>query len=71
MVRDMVREAWRVSAVLSADGQTQAPPEVAERFQGRLFTLHELELRGIRIAGRDVWYYALGRDWRLRLEPAV
>jgi len=67
----MLREVWRVSAVLSADGATRAPPEVAERFQGRLFTLHDLELRGIRIAGRQAWYYALGRDWRLILEPAL
>jgi len=67
----MVREWWRVSAVLSPDGTTPAPPEVADRFQGRLYTLNELEARGIRITGKDAWYFTLGRDWRLTLEPAV
>ena len=56
---------------VSADGTTPAPPEVADRFQGRLYTLDELEVRGIRITGKDAWYFTLGLDWRLTLEPAV
>jgi hypothetical protein len=32
--------------------------------------LNELEQRGVRITGRDVWYLAGGRDWQLTLEPA-
>ena len=67
----MLRELYRVSAVLASDGLTPAPPEVADRFQGRLFTLAELEARGIRITGKDAWYFTLGCDWRLTLEPAV
>jgi hypothetical protein len=67
----MLRESWRVSAVFSTDGITPAPPEVADRFQGRLYTLAELESRGIRITGKDAWYFTLGRDWRLTLEPAL
>jgi hypothetical protein len=67
----MLRELYLVAAIHSGDGQEPAPPEVAERFEGRAFTLHELEARGIRIAGREVWYFTLGRDWRLTLEPAV
>ena len=67
----MLRESWRVSAVFSPDGTTPAPPEVADRFQGRLFTLAELESRAVRITGKDAWYFTLGRDWRLTLEPAL
>jgi hypothetical protein len=66
----MVREYVRVASVVGLDG-SPAPPEISERFQGRLFTKHELEERGVRIAGRDVWYLANGQDWRLTLEPAV
>jgi hypothetical protein len=64
-------EAFRVVEVRSGDGSDLAPPEIAERFEGRLFTLHQLEQRGVRIAGRQVWYLAAGRDWQLKLEPAV
>lgn len=64
-------EAYHVVEVLSADGTQAAPPEIQERFAGRLFSLHELEQRGVRIAGRHVWYLAAGRDWQLKLEPAV
>jgi hypothetical protein len=71
MVEHVLSEPYRVAAVLAADGETLAPPEIAQRFQGRLFTLLELEARGIRIAGRDAWYMSLGRDWRLTLEPAL
>ena len=46
-------------------------PEIRERFEGRLFTLHELEQRGVRIAGANVWYLSSGQDWRLKLEPVV
>ncbi len=66
----MVREYVRVASVVGLDGRP-APPEISERFQGRLFTKHELEERGVRIAGREVWYLANGQDWRLTLEPAV
>jgi hypothetical protein len=60
-------DAYRVAEVRSADG-APAPPEIAERFQGRLWTLSQLEARGVRIAGRSAWYLALGRDWQLELE---
>jgi hypothetical protein len=64
-------EAYRVVEVRSADGSDLAPPEIAERFQGRLFTLHDLEHRGVRITSRRGWYLAAGQDWQLKLEPAV
>jgi hypothetical protein len=63
-------EAYRVVEVRSTDGEL-APPEIAERFEGRLFTLHELEQRGVRITGRFAWYLFSGQDWQLKLEPAV
>jgi hypothetical protein len=62
-------EPYRVVAVLADDG-SPAPPEIAERFQGRLYTLRQLEERGVRITGASVWYLAGGRDWQLTLEPA-
>jgi hypothetical protein len=65
-----IRELYRVTAVLAVDA-TPAPPEITERFDGRLFTLHQLEERGVRIAGRAAWLLAAGRDWQLQLEPAV
>jgi hypothetical protein len=64
-------EAYRVVQILSADGSEPAPPEIAERFDGRLWTLPQLEQRAVRIAGREAWYLAAGRDWQLKLEPAV
>ncbi len=67
----MLREEYRVALVLAADGVSPAPPEVADLFAGRLFTLHDLESRGVRIAGREAWYYSLGSDWRLTLERAI
>ena len=63
-------EAYRVVEIRSTDGQP-APPEIAARFQGRLFTLRQLEERGVRIAGRSAWYLAAGQDWQLKLEPAA
>jgi hypothetical protein len=63
-------EAYRVVDVRSPTGDP-APPEVAERFEGRLYTLHQLEQRGIRIQGRTAWYLFSGQDWQLKLEPAV
>jgi hypothetical protein len=63
--------AYRVVEVRSANGAAFAPPEISERFEGRLFTLHELEQRGVRIAGRNIWYLASGQDWQLKLEPVV
>ena len=64
-------EAYRVLEVRSADGAALAPPEVSQRFEGRLFTLNELEQRGVRITGAGAWYLALGQDWQLTLEPAL
>jgi hypothetical protein len=64
-------EAYRVVEVRSADGAALAPPEVSQRFEGRLFTLNELEQRGVRITGAGAWYLALGEDWQLKLEPAL
>jgi hypothetical protein len=71
LIVDMLRSAYRVVELRSADGAETAPPEVRERFEGRLFSLHELEQRGVRIAGAHAWYAANGRGWRLELEPAV
>lgn len=64
-------EAYRVVEIRSADGGQPAPPEIAERFDGRLFTLRQLEERGVRVTGKGAWYLAAGRDWELKLEPAV
>ena len=64
-------EAYRVVTVSSADGSKLAPLEISERFEGRVFTKHELEQRGVRIAGANVWYLSSGQDWRLTLEPAL
>jgi len=64
-------DAYRVVEVRSADGSQPAPPEIAERFDGRLFTLRQLEERGVRITGKGAWYLAGGQDWQLKLEPAV
>ncbi|MBV9897285.1 MAG: hypothetical protein JO020_24235 [Chloroflexi bacterium] len=61
-------EPYRVVQVCSPDG-APAPPEIAERFQGRAWTLRQLEERGVRITGAAVWYLAAGRDWVLKLEP--
>jgi hypothetical protein len=63
-------EPYRVVEITSADGSRPAPPEIAARFQGRLFTKHQLEERGVRIAGASAWYLAAGKDWQLKLEPA-
>ena len=60
-------DAYRVVWVASPDG-TPAPPEIAERFQGRAWTKRQLEERGVRIAGAAIWYLANGQDWQLRLE---
>ena len=61
-------EAYRVAQVRNADGSALAPPEISERFAGRLYTLHDLEQRGVRITGRQAWYLFGGRDWQLTLE---
>jgi hypothetical protein len=63
-------DAYRVVEVRSVDGAL-APPEIAHRFQGRLFTKRQLEERGVRIAGAAAWYLAVGKDWQLTLEPAT
>jgi hypothetical protein len=64
-------DGYRVVEVRSANGGAVAPREISERFEGRLFTLHQLEQRGVRIAGANVWYLASGQDWQLKLEPVV
>ena len=64
----MLLEAYRVVQVAAPDG-TPAPPEIAERFQGRAWTKRQLEERGVRITGAAAWYLAAGRDWQLRIEP--
>ena len=72
MIKPMpVLGSYRVVEVRSADGAALAPQEISERFEGRDFTLHELEQRGVRIAGANVWYLSSGQDWQLKLEPAV
>jgi hypothetical protein len=63
-------EAYRVVDIVSPTGDP-APPEIAERFEGRLYTLLQLEERGVRITGRWAWYLFAGQDWQLKLEPAV
>lgn len=65
----MLRELYRVASVVGLDGQP-APPEIAGRFAGRLFTKQQLEDRGVRIAGAEAWYLANGKDWHLTLKPA-
>jgi hypothetical protein len=67
----MLVEAYRVVEVRSADGSQPAPPEIAQRFQGRSFTLRQLEERGVRITGAGVWYLASGQDWQLKIEPTL
>jgi hypothetical protein len=64
------RGQYLVSDVRGLDS-AQAPPEIRERFEGRPFSLHELEQRGVRIAGAQAWYTALAHPWRLLLEPAL
>jgi hypothetical protein len=61
-----VRETYVVAEVRSPDGE--APPEIQERFEGRAFTLAELEQRGVRIAGSQAWLLSNGRDWQLILQ---
>jgi hypothetical protein len=60
-------EAYRVVRVATPEG-VPAPPEVAERFQGRLWTLRQLEERGVRITGAAAWYLAAGQQWQLTLQ---
>jgi len=64
----MLVEHYRVVKVSSLDGDP-APPEIAERFQGRAWTLRQLEERGVRITGAGAWYLASGLDWQLKIEP--
>ncbi len=60
-----------VVADVRATDATQAPPEIRERFEGRPFTLRDLEERGVRIADGHAWYTALGDAWRLILDPPL
>jgi hypothetical protein len=65
-----VVEVKPASAAAVAEGADEAtPPEVLERFEGRTFTLEELQQRGVRIAGGQAYYTANGRDWQLQLFP--
>jgi hypothetical protein len=61
-------EAHRVVQVTSPEGMP-APPEIAQRFQGRAWSLRQLEERGVRITGAAAWYLAAGKHWQLELEP--
>ena len=65
----MLVDAYRVTEVRSPEG-APAPPEIVERFRGRLWTPRQLEERGVRITGAGAWYLAAGRDWQLKLELA-
>jgi hypothetical protein len=58
-----------VADVRGLDG-AEAPPEIRERFQGRRWSLLELEQRGVRIAGANAWYFSSGSDWQLTVVPA-
>jgi len=69
MMAGRMLEAYRVVEVRSGDGSDFAPPEIAQRFEGRLYTLRQLEERGVRITGAGAWYLAAGKDWQLKLEP--
>jgi hypothetical protein len=60
---------YRVAEVRAVDGSA-APPEIVQRFQGRLWSLSDLERRGVRIAGANAWYFSSGQDWQLTLTPA-
>ena len=71
MLEPRVAEHFVVAQVRRARDNTAAPPEITERFEGRTFTLHELEVRGVRITGRRGWYLANGTDWILNVEPAL
>jgi len=53
------------------ESRSEAPPEILERFEGRTFTMSELEQRGVRIAGGHAYYTANGTDWQLELFPKV
>jgi hypothetical protein len=68
MLEPQVAEHYVVAEVRRARDDAVAPPEIAERFQGRDFTMHELEERGVRITGRRGWYLANGTDWLLTLQ---
>jgi len=68
----LARGQYQVRDVRSASGALHdAQPEIRERFEGRSFALHELEARGVRIAGGQAWYTANGQDWQLILSPEM
>ena len=71
MLEPRVAERFVVAEVRRARDGAAAPPEITERFAGRTFTLHELEVRGVRFTGRRGWYLANGTDWILGVEPAT
>lgn len=71
MPESRVVELYVVADVRTADGGRSAPPEILERFEGRSFSLVELEQRGVRVTGAGAWYLANGQDWQLILRPAI
>jgi hypothetical protein len=71
MIDAPVVEHYVVAEVRQARDGAAAPPEITERFQGRDFTLHELEERGVRITSRRGWYLANGTDWILELDKVT
>lgn len=58
---------WR--ATLDGFAGPEAPEEVRERFEGRAFTLLELEKRGVRMAGGLGTYSTEGETWYLTVIP--
>lgn len=58
-----------VSVRRAGAAEEGAPSEVLERFEGRTFSLAELEQRGVRIAGGRALYTTGGQEWRLELFP--
>lgn len=58
-------------ATYSLSTPAAPPPEIREHFEGRSFTLLELERRGVRIAGGQAVFTANGLDWWLDLAPAL
>jgi len=71
MLETPIVERYVVAEVRRARDGSDAPPEITERFQGRAFTLHELEVRGVRITSRRGWYLANGQDWILSVQPTL
>lgn len=54
----------------TTDGRAAPPPALLEQFDGRAFTLHDLEQRGVRVVGGRAAFTLGGADWWLDLLPA-